>query len=171
MKGKGLLRPRAANFYPVYCKTPPPPFQKHIPERCKTGASTYSERRSENGHFFPPDDRAPGPDFINSQQLKYARDTVAKPIAHIIEKSEKASFKQHRPSETLGKAIYYDHPAKGQEICRSTSQFTPGSLCSSTTSKILSVIIIVVLRRIRNKTEHFTVPYQSGFKLFGHKAW
>ena len=107
-------------------------------------------------------DCATGPDCINSELFKYAKDIVTKPIAHIIN----VAFEQHRPIETLSEVITITLSKLKKPACP-TANLRPIVVFNSITKILLikQTTSSAPIRAAFNEEEEC-----SGQTLFGHKA-
>ena len=99
--------------------------------------------------------RAAGPDGINSELFKHSKNIVSRPLAKTIN----SSFEHHTPIETLGEGTLITLP-KPKKPPGPPANLRPIALLNS----IRKILSIITLRRIRDKIDRFTGPYQSGFK-------
>jgi len=99
--------------------------------------------------------RSAGPDGISNELFKYAREIISPSIATIIN----SVFEQHHSIEAIGQGTLIALP-KPKKPPGPPANLRPIVLLNSI-RKILSTI---TLHRIRDKIDHFTGPYQSGFK-------
>ena len=99
--------------------------------------------------------RAPGPDGVSNELLKYAAGILSESFAEIIT----TIFEQHIVLEALGKGILVALPKPGKPLGPLTS-LRPIVLLNS----VRKIVSIITLQRIRPKVDAFTGASQSGFK-------
>ena len=99
--------------------------------------------------------RAPGPDGVSNELLKYAAGILSEPFAEIIN----TIFERHIALEALGKGILVALPKPGKPLGPLTS-LRPIVLLNS----VRKIVSIITLQRIRPKVDAFTGTSQSGFK-------
>ncbi|XP_038074897.1 probable E3 ubiquitin ligase complex SCF subunit sconB [Patiria miniata] len=96
-----------------------------------------------------------GPDGINSELFKHSKNLVSRPLAKTIN----SSCEHHVIIETLGEGTLITLP-KPKKPPGPPANLRPIALLNS----IRKILSIITLRRIRDKIDCFTGPYQSGFK-------
>lgn len=99
--------------------------------------------------------RAPGPDSVNNELLKYAPGILSAPLEETIN----AIFEQHVTLEELGQGTLVALPKPGKPRGPLTS-LRPIVLLNS----VRKIISTITLQRIRPKVDAFTGASQSGFK-------
>ena len=99
--------------------------------------------------------RAPGPDGVSNELLKYAAGHLSEPFAEIIN----TIFEEHITLEALGKGILVALPKPGKPLGPLTS-LRPIVLLNS----VRKIVSTITLHRIRPKVDTFTGACQSGFK-------
>ena len=99
--------------------------------------------------------RAPDPDEISNELLKFAAGTLSEPFAEIIN----TIFDQHIALEALGKGILVALPKSDKPLNPLTS-LHPIVLLNS----VHKIVSVITLHRIRSKVDAFTGSNQSGFQ-------
>ena len=99
--------------------------------------------------------RSSGPDGISNELFKYGSNAISPVIAPIIN----SAFEHHHPIKALGQGTLIALP-KPKKPPGPPANLRPIVLLNS----IRKIMSTITLHRIRDKIDHFTGPYQSGFK-------